>query len=371
MFVTSMAFIDAVSRLLASEAQAARGMLVWLAISGTALVCSDYAAVFYYIAGFVMVGLYSMARRCVKPLLVVAVPGLVFAIVTALTFSNILAIKNWDVEGYQGPALGGFSALAKWLYLACRPALDLIHQAPLPLPLALGFPLILIGLIFLASWQLWGQANSLVSPQGWLLVVALLWVPFILTGYSFTRLFLPSQFFMVSILGWWSLTTANWLKYAGLISLGLLLVLNLSQAISPKLKPYSLIPFRAIATDLVDYGQAHDINQVLLSNNSLNTLSIEHYIHQLAGSDPLQTKRVDRAEATAILEQNQGMPFLFVSHMGENGQFLDVKTLPIQDRKLLNSYVSLAGLPYNSLWLKRYSDGAGQSHIVQTYEMRF
>jgi hypothetical protein len=106
-FMASMVFIDAVSRVLTSEAKVSRGMLAWLVISGLALVGSDYAAVLYYMAGLLMIGLYSFARSTAKPLLAVIVPGIGFGMVGAMTFSDIVAIKSWGIESYQGPAWAG------------------------------------------------------------------------------------------------------------------------------------------------------------------------------------------------------------------------------------------------------------------------
>ncbi len=371
LFMVSMGFIDAVSRLLSAGSNASSGILTGLALAGGALVCSDYAAGMYYLAGVVMVGLYSYTQKNLWPLLAVAAPGLGLVLIGAVTFDDILAIKNWGIEDYRGPGWAGWVNGAKWLYLACRPGLDLLYPAPLAWPLALGLPLGLIGLLGLASWHLWQRRESLASPRVWLLVVALLWVPLVPTGYSFTRLFLPSQFFMVTILVWWLLATAHWLRPVGLVGLGLLLAVNLGQAISPTLQPYSLVPFQTIAADLVNYGEEHGVSHLLLSNNSLNSLSIEHYVQKnVQDSNQLRVKQVDSAGMSAFLRENQGVPFLFVSHMGENGQFVDRETVPLQVQTPLKGYVALAELPYNQLWLKRYQDRAQQDHIIQTYQMQ-
>jgi hypothetical protein len=369
-FMTSMAFIDAVSRLLSAKRKPSPEILLWLGISGLALVCTNYSTVIYYMAGVIMVGLYSLTRKTWLPMLIVTVPGLVFGLIVSLTFVNITTIQEFDLAEYQEAGWTSLTELAKQLYLACRPALDLIYPAPLPLPLALGFPLVLLGILLFSSWQLWRKTSGVADPKVWVIFLAMLWVLFIPTGYSFARLFLPSQLFMVTVMVWWVLSATNWLRYIGWASLGLMVLLNLGQAVAPTMRLYDLPSYKSIAADLVDFCQQTGVNQLLLGNNSLNTLSIDHYIQQLTEPGTLQTTRVGSEELATVLAEPPDIPRVFVSHMGESGVFIDVTAVPESNPQLLNSYVSLAELPYNRLWNRRYNEGAGQSHVIQTYLVR-
>jgi hypothetical protein len=366
-FMTSMAFIDAVSRLLTAKPEPSRQVLLWLGLSGLALVCTNYSNVIYYVAGVAMVGLYSLTHKRWLPLVIVAIPGLVLGWLISLTAGNLAKIQQFDLAGYQGTESLSLSALAKELYLACRPALDLIYPAPLPLPLALGLPLVLLAVLLAASWRLWQQRRGWADATVWVILLALWWVPFMPTGYSFTRLFLPSQLFMVAVMVWWVLSATHWLRYVGWASLGLMAFLNLGQAMAPTLRLYDLPPYKTIAADLVAVYEQTGVDQILLGNNSLNTLAIDHYLQQLTAPGTVPTRRVDAADLEAALAENPATPVMFVSHMGESGGFIDVAAITDGNAQLLDGYVSLAELPYNRLWQQRYRQGAGQSHMVQTY----
>lgn len=366
-FMASMMFIDAVSRVLAAGANPSRAQLIWLGVSGAILVSSDYTAALYYGAGVLMLALQAMTQKTRQALVVVMLPGLLLLGLALATLGNLREIQNWNMAGYQGPGWTGLTGLAKGIYLACRPALDLVNQAPLPVALALGLPVLLLGSLGLATWALFRRTEARLGPTDWLLLLALLWVPFIPTGFSFTRLFLPSQFFMVAVMAWWALNGASRLRYVGLATLGLLFMLNLGEALNPTPKPYSLVPYRTIAAEVVEYSQQQGIDRVLLGNNSLNTLSIQRYIQQLVDADQLQTERVGSEDLVAAL--NQGEPFIFVSHRGESGGFIGVDNLPSGNPQPLGTYVPIEALPYNRLWRQRYLEGAGQPFMIQTYRL--
>ncbi|MGF1570221.1 MAG: hypothetical protein ACFCVD_19480 [Nodosilinea sp.] len=369
LFLASMAFIDAVSQILVTGKSPPWWLQLWLVVSGTALVCTDYAAGLYYAAGLLMLALHAIAHKTLKVLMVAAMPG-VLAVGLALgTLGNLREIQNWDMAAYQGSTWTGPVDLAKGLYLACRPVLDLIHQAPLPIPLALGLPLVLVGLLLWAAGVLFTQAHQRFGPVHWVLLLALLWVPFIPTGFGFTRLFLPSQFFMIVVIVWWVGQGKTWRHWGGRLVVGLWLAINLAAALHPIPRFYSLVPYPTVAADVADYAHQHNIHRVLVGNNSLNTLAFEHYLQALGAAPQLQTERVDGVALAQVVAEHPTEPFIFISHQGENGVFIDVTTLPSGQSQLIQGYVPLAHLPYNRLWNQRYGEGAGQPYIVQTYRL--
>ena len=366
LFMTEMAFIDSISRILAAKKYSDKYLLLWLVLSGGALVCTDYAGVIYYVAGVAFLLLRAIMFRQLQPLLFVSLPAVPALFVALGSLGNIQAILHWDVKAAAGINWQGFLGLAKWLYLGFRPALDLIYPASLPVVLAIALPLLWLAMFFYCAFKLFSRSESRLENYDWIILLALLWLPFVPTGYSFTRLFLPSQFFMIAVMTWGFINSGRGIKLMGFLSLGLLFFINLSQVFNPTLRLYNLIPYKEIASDIVNFAQQEKITRVLLSDNSFNTLSIERYIQKNPQARALKVNRVG-TDLVEKIPQLRTQPFLFASHMDESNQFVDIPGIFPDNSSMLTGYIALEQLPYNQLWKQRLLDRSSQPYAVQVY----
>jgi len=367
LFMTEMIFIDAISRIINSKDSPSNYQLIWLVLSGFALVLTDYASIIYYFAGFFFVLIRTLISKEIKLCLSILIPILPLIYIAILSIENIQLIISWDIQTSSGLKGMSLPDLAKWLYLACRPVFDLIYPAGLPKTIAILFPLLIL-VLFLYSVVIFINKNSEHSQQhNFILLISMLWIPLALTGYGFTRLLLPSQFFIVTIIILAISRSINPIKFIILIMVGILLFLNLTEVISPTLRLYNLIPYSQIATDLVEFSKKEEITNILLSNNSLNTLSIHRYITKIDQTKNLKINRVNNKFLDNFPELKQ-QSFLFVSHLDENEKFVNIKEIIRTDNlQILKSYVSLKDLPYNPLWKQRILDRSSQSSAVQVY----
>jgi hypothetical protein len=157
--------------------------------------------------------------------------------------------------------------------------------------------------------------------------------------------------------------------------LGILIALCLKEAITPTLRLYNLIPYQQIAEDALEIAQQQKSKTILLSGNSLNTLSIERYINEKirdGEKDKIKIIRLD-GDNLELTGENKRYPLIFISHIKENDKFIDVKSLATQLNKEFQEikvYVDLQNLPYNSLWKKRITDRANQHYAIETYLLR-
>jgi hypothetical protein len=366
LFMVEMAFVDAISRILAAKNRPSNYLLLWLAFSGLALMGTDYAGVIYYAAGVAFLLIRAIRLRQAKPFFVALIPILPALYLALKSLGNIQTIITWDLHSSQAISWNHLGDLIKWLYLACRPALDLVYLAPLPTALAITLPLLWLALLFYGAYKLFKQTSWRFENADWMIFIALLWLFFIPLGYSFTRLFLPSQFFMLVVIIWGIINSVKRIKLTGLIILSLLLLIDLKQIISPTFKLYNLIPYREIAVELETLSQQRGIKQILLSDNSYNTLSIQHYLQKNPEMRDVEVKRVG-SDLLQRFPQLKEQKFLFVSHMDEDGHFVDItKILPGRSQKVA-SYISLEELPYNSLWKNRFVERSSQPYAVQIY----
>ena len=369
LFMTEMLFIDSVSRILTAKKYSDKYLLLWLVLSGLTLVCTDYAGFIYYVAGLVFLLLRAIMFRQLQPLLFALLPAMSALFISLRSLGNIQAILSWNVKAAAGINWQGFLGLVKWLYLGFRPALDIIYPASMPIIVAITLPLLWLAMFFYCAFKLFSRSESRLDNYDWIILLALLWLPFIPTGYSFTRLFLPSQFFMIAAMTWGFLNSGRGIKLIGLLSLGLLFFINLSQVFNPTLRLYNLIPYKEIASDIFNFTQQEKITRVLLSDNSLNTLSIEHYIQKFPKSRTLKINRVD-TDLIEKISQLSTEPFLFVSHMDENDQFVDIASIFPESISMLAGYIYLKQLPYNELWKQRLLDRSSQDYAVQVFKVR-
>ena len=114
--------------------------------------------------------------------------------------SLVSDLLRWKGEEDAGAASASVFNALKVAYLSLRPGLDLVYAAPLPTAIAFaGPPAVLAVIVFAAV----GHAVRGRRPRAAELLIALLalgWIIAVPTGFAFTRIFLPSQFFMVVVL---------------------------------------------------------------------------------------------------------------------------------------------------------------------------
>ena len=111
---------------------------------------------------------------------------------------------------------------------------------------------------------------------------------------------------------------------------------------------------------------------ILLSANSLNTLSIERYLKQQftdAETEEIKLVRI-KSNIAKEIKEDLSFPLIFISHMKEGEEFTNVNALSKQLNKSsqeVEKYINLQNLPYNPLWKNRIINSAHQPYAVQTY----
>ena len=101
----------------------------------------------------------------------------------------------------------------------------------------------------------------------------------------------------------------------------------------------------------------------------VNRLIIQDMRPHAAGRG-LRLLTVTDAELVRRAAELGGRPFLFISHMGGGGPFVDIHQLTGRAPQLFRGYVSLHDLPYNDLWRRRYAQRAGQPDAVDVWIVR-
>lgn len=371
LFLTSMVFIHSVAIVLASDRLPTRPQWLYCLVSGTALVLTDYPGLIFYLigAGFWLHHLIRHQRGqwggwLLLPWLIL---GSLYSHQIAPALEQILRWRTPRALMSQQPELG-LKWVAKWLYQSLRPAIDLVNPAAMPIWVSVALPGVLIlGLLLGTIAFLWRRADR-QNPLNWLMVAcALPWVLTIPVGYSLTRSFLPSQFFMVAILIIGFAHCKPPIKHLGWALFAFLVVVNLQQVITPTLRCYSLIPYRQVGLDALQFSQQHQNARIVLSDNSLNSLAIERYINQ---ARPDNGAIVRRLPPNFTPEQVPAEPFVFVSHMHEQGQFVDVTRLVTEFKRPaqpLQHYLPLDQLPFNSLWRHELVGRTSQKYAISTY----
>ena len=379
LFMFSMAFIGIIAITLNIRNNLTNFQLTILGLVSLGLLFSDYSGIIYYLPGLICLLFYSFYTRSYKSLFVASGAGLLF-LITMFFFSelgkNIRSIQNWPVAASQsiGNVNRNFMEIGKLIYLSLRPGLDLIYGAGINPILAIGLSILLLSL-YIYGLILILRKEPRKPAILWLLAISAIWLAAAPTGYSFTRIFLPSHFFIIAVI----VRSLNFLnKPSRLIYwfiLGTLIALCLKEAVSPTLRLYNLIPYQQIAEDTLEIAQQQKSKTILLSGNSLNTLSIERYINQKIRDGEKDKIKIVRIEDDnlELTEEHKTYPLIFISHMKEGDKFIDVKPLATQLNKEFEEikvYVDLQNLPYNSLWKKRITDRANQHYAIEIYLLR-
>ena len=378
LFMFSMAFIAIVALVLKEDRHdLSRFQSIALGLSSLGLLLTDYSGIIYFLIGLIFLIIQALRIRSYKLLIPILVSGLIFLVIIFSSFNvldTVQNILNWPVSASQNinNSSQGFIEFAKLAYLSLRPGLDLIYSAGINLPLALGLPIVLLLLYAYSFLSVWKSNKSSLSVQ-LILLSSVVWLFASLTGYSFTRIFLPSHFFMVAIIIHHISSMNKIGKIACCLVLGLMISICLKEVISPTLRLYNLIPYEQIAIDTLDTTKQKEVNLILLSNNSLNTLSIERYLRKQLTEDNREEVKVIQLESDMLEEINNhelNSPLIFISHMKEGEKFKDVKVISKQLNKSfpeIEGYIKLQDLPYNPLWKKRITNSAQQAYAVQSY----
>ena len=380
LFMFVMAFIALVALVLTKDIHEVNyWQLTALGLASLGLLLTDYIGIIYFVIGLIYLVIQSWRLRSYKLLIPIFVAGLIFLVIL-FSFFDLLGtidnILNWPVSASQNidNSSRGIIEFAKLAYLSLRPGLDLIYSAGLNLTLALGLPIILLILYFYSLVSVW-QTNKSSLPIQLILLSSVIWLFASLTGYSFTRIFLPSHFFMVAIIIYHISSMNKIGKVACCLVIGLMISICLKEVIRPTWRLYNLIPYEQIAIDTLESAKQQDVNTILLSNNSLNLLSIEHYLKQQLAARNIEEVKIIKLESN-LREQIDNAPnssLIFISHMKEGEKFKDVKVVSEQLNKSfqeIKGYIKLQDLPYNPLWKKRITNSAQQAYAVQSYLLK-
>ncbi|WP_158500411.1 glycosyltransferase family 39 protein [Xenococcus sp. PCC 7305] len=378
LFMFSMAFIATVAWILQENSKnLSQWQITALGLSSLGLLLSDYSGIVYFLVGLIFLIVQAFRMRSYKPLIPILVSVLIFVIIIFSCFNfleTVHNILNWPVAASQNinNSSRGLVELAKLAYLSLRPGLDLIYSAGISLPLALGLPIVLLLLYAYSFVSIWKTHKSSLAVQ-LILISSVIWVFASVTGYSFTRIFLPSHFFMVFIIVYHVSSMSKTWKVASYLILGLMISLCLKEVIRPTLRLYNLIPYEQIATDTLNLAKSQKANTILLSNNSLNSLSIERYLSQQIEQSKIEAAQVVKLGSNTLKKINNNelnSPVIFISHMKEGEKFQDVQIISKQLNKSfqeIQGYIKLQDLPYNPLWKKRITNSAQQPYAVQSY----
>ena len=273
----------------------------------------------------------------------------------------------------EGDAAALFASAFDFLqvmYLRFRPGLELVYAAPLPTSIALVLPPALFAVVLLAACRQAVGVRGRSSAEPLIPLLALSWILLVPTGFTFTRLFLPSQFFMVVVLVRATRSPEKTLRAAATAAAAVLVLVNLYQALIPTYRLDSIIPYRQIADDIAAISEAEGIETVLASDNSLNVESIRRYLNCHTDGGRIRFLAVNDAELARRATELNGRPFLFISHMGGKGAFIDIHQLTQGTPRLVREYVPLRNLPYNDLWKRRYTERADQPDAIDVWVVR-
>lgn len=366
LFLAAMAHVYVVTILVQSPGRPRLRFFFLFVVTGTFLSTVDYSGFIYYVvtAAFLLIlWLHRGHERYLKILLLPALPVLLFLAVNTHMIGSLLA---WDVAGYQGHTSSSILGLMRSAYFACRPALDLVYPAALPTGAALVLPAALFASVVFSAVVCWysGCSRTAISLA---VVLGFTWVALIPFGFTFPRLFLPSQLFMVFLLVLAASRARAWLRVIPLVAAGVLVLVNLSQTVRPTYPLYSVIPYSRIADDAADVCRGKGICRVLVSDNTLNSLSILRYLEREPDVPRLHAYAADQDSLRALDTVENGSPFIFISDMGERNRYVDIGKLQHRRAVMVSRYVPLDALPYNAMWRHRYEERARQPDAVELW----
>lgn len=362
LFTLSMIFCWLAFRLLGKSRWVSRDVIL-VSLAGIALIALDYPGLFLVVPVglFLVIERFELLRKPGKLLLWLA---LLCAVPVILVLRNGLgAYADWPVLRAMALPEESPRALAKLIFFSIRPILDIVYPPVYPVWINILLWLILLLAFAISIRELWRWGGS---RERLIVILALYWLMATPLGVSFTRFFLPAQFFtlltMVLILDR-SLLQKR-IVIATVLSLALLAVgiANLQQVINPTMRIYSLIPYQQVAKDAVELAEDKNLDTIVVSRHTLNALSIERYLRPRLRSGQ-QMMFLNAKPSCASYPKGD---FLYIQLMPEDGESSDPR-LYCSDRDNLQyedikKYVSFDKLGYNLLWsasLNDKAEGAG------------
>jgi len=369
-FLAAMANVDAVSRLAEEDGTPALPRLAWYLVSGAGLVAIDFPGLFYFAIGAAYLAskwLRTGHGRLLPILILPLLPLPAFFLANRSLVANLL---RWKPEGNEPALLAGFYDFLKFTYLSFRPGLELVYAAPLPTSFALILAPAVLAVIVWCAFHQAIDAHGRRAVEPLIPLLALCWIVLVPTGFTFTRIFLPSQFFMVVVLVRGTRLPGKAIRTVATAAAVVLVLINFHEALIPTYRLDSVVPYKQIADDVAAISEAESIETVMASDNSLNVESIARYLHRQAVSRPMRVLVVTDTELARRSAELNGRPFLFISQMGEKGALIDIHQLAGRTPRLVRGYVPLGSLPYNDLWKRRYAERAEQPDAIDVWIVR-
>jgi len=362
LFALSMSFCWQALRLLAKPQWVYQDVIL-LCLAGIAVIILDYPGLFLVVTVglFLVIERFGLLRKPGKLLLWLTLLCVVLAI---LVLRNGLgAYADWPVLRAMALPEASPRALAKLIFFSIRPILDIVYPPVYPVWINILLWVILLLAFAISIRVLWRWGGS---RERLIVILALYWLLATPLGVSFTRFFLPAQFFamLTMVLVLERAMLQNRLVIATVLSLSLFAtgLANLQQVLSPSVRIYSRIPYQEVAKDAVELATARNLDTIVVSRHTLNALSIERYLRpQLQAGQ--QMRFLKAKPSCASYPEGE---FLYVQLMPEDGESSDPRVL-CKDRGNLQvedikQYVPFEELGYNQLWrssLRDKADGAG------------
>ena len=373
LFFFSMWYIFRVAVIIAKNESPTKQEWALYLIASSCLILTDYPGIAVFFVGSILI-IFKFSQLKNSNFIFLALSPVAILLIYSIHVTHALSsILSWPTNSGPNILISKFSIfeLAKWGYNAFRPVFDLFSPAQKNMLLALVFPGFFALALSLALFYTLSKVRR--NYQGILVVFmaifAFYWVISIPSGHSITRAFLPSLFLMPAFL----LLASSWLPHplakVNKVLFALAIITNIPHASNPTFRLYNIIPYKAIASDSILIAKKENLNNIFLSGNSLNNLSIKRYIEN-SNNLQLDISMIPPNFKSDLLNKGD---FLFISHMGENNRFLDYKTF-INDygKKVLNikNYVLLDNLPYNKLWKRQIKEIGFQEYAVSIYVVR-
>lgn len=369
LFCFSMWYIYAVMKYLA-QAETLSIKNNWdILISAIGLVWIDYAGLCYYFAGICFIWLKAPNKRdwklwafILSPLVLLCcylAPAIIPSLQRTLLWTHTTGMISRSNDSI-------FVYLGKIIFNACKPFIELtaISFKNIYLPIMYSF---LYGIFLVLGTYFF--IKKFLLQKNWqilfVLCITYLWTFTAFLNLSLTRIFLPSQFFMVVLIVYGLLHLRLSQQFRVLV-FATLILFNFYTAIF--LTPHfaSAIPYHAIAENVIAAADQLKINNILMSGNSLNSTSVSRYISQLNRRD-LNPQKLDMWFSSRDIPRQK---FLFLSYMDENKNFIDATQFSEKFHRkvtMIHSYLRLDQLKFNSVWKNNILEKTKQQYAYVLY----
>jgi len=369
-----MVFINTIAHLLSKPELPCKKQWIWFISSSIFLILTDYPGLLFYGMGASFLVWKIVKRKQYNLLILIFCPLTAYLIYLDQLLPGVEKIVAWQAASrkLETDQPQSVKAIIKWIHKAFHPAFDFVNPMAMSPWISLLIPGFLTVGVGLGSIVFLWKKHYYNSLRILLVCSALLWLLAVPNGMSITRIFLPSSFFMIAILviGFSDLYFSPTLKIFNICLFFLLLFINIQQVFNPILQLYSMIPYQKVAKDCLETSHNDHIDTIVLSYNTLNSLSIKRYLRQYIHSEPI---KIILLSLNFTQDSIPKQPFIFVSHMHEHGQFIDIQHFEKKfgkRTKNLENYVELERLPFNQLWRNELVGKTSQKFAVSTYIVR-